>query len=118
VNNLKDEIYHLVNLLIHPGEGKGYEVLSELIAEDFREISSSGGVYTKRDILANLKKLSGFKINITDFEVMPLSENSVLATYKLTKSKDNKTSKSLRSAIWKNNEGKWQMSFHQATKVK
>jgi hypothetical protein len=57
---------------------------------------------------------------IRDFEISQLSNECLLATYKLIKHNEpNEDIKySLRSSIWKLLEGKWKMTFHQGTLIK
>lgn len=55
------------------------------------------------------------KMKMSDFEIHPLSDEIILATYRIY----NEIGKqhSLRSSIWKLNDGKWKMVFHQGTKT-
>lgn len=54
---------------------------------------------------------------IMDFEINQLSDDCVLATYRLIRHSELNENKkySLRSSIWKCFEGKWKMIFHQGT---
>lgn len=52
-------------------------------------------------------------MKVSDFEIHPLSEEIVLATFR-TYNEGNKQH-SLRSSIWKLIDGKWKMHFHQGT---
>lgn len=54
---------------------------------------------------------------IIDFSIDQLSDDCIVATYKLIKDSNLNENKnySLRSSIWKCFEGKWKMLFHQGT---
>lgn len=55
-------------------------------------------------------------MTLSNFEINPLSENVVLATYRVyDRTREHHT---LRSSIWKLIDGKWQMFFHQGTITK
>jgi len=49
---------------------------------------------------------------IADFHVTELSQDVMLATYKVTSG----STVSLRSSIWKQRDDQWQIIFHQGTK--
>lgn len=102
-------IYELETSLLNPSTRKSVEKLNELIANDFVEFGSSGRVYTKEDILKYLPIEEHLDLTVEDFIVKELAQNVMLATYRLKGC--------LRSSIWKNTNGKWQMVFHQGTRV-
>jgi len=54
---------------------------------------------------------------IRDFEIKELSNDCILALYKVIKHDEPNESKkySLRSSIWKYTDEKWKMLFHQGT---
>ena len=56
---------------------------------------------------------------IKDFRIKKLSEDCVMALYKLIKNNrcDNEKKYSFRSSIWKNVNNKWKLYFHQGTIV-
>lgn len=55
-------------------------------------------------------------MTLTDFEIYPLSEDTVLTTYRVKD--ETRMLNTLRSSIWKFIEGRWQMFFHQGTLTK
>jgi len=96
------------------------EKVSDLLSDDFREFGSSGSIYDKAHTLESLcKETIDLEITVEDFEVHPLADTVVLVTYKTSKVSpgDGSRFKALRSSIWKNNSGNWEMVFHQGTKV-
>lgn len=56
-------------------------------------------------------------MEMSDFKSKPLSATVVLNMYQLTRvfGKGEKLSRSLRSSIWKYEDGRWQLVFHQGT---
>jgi hypothetical protein len=56
-------------------------------------------------------------MEMLDFQIKQLAADVVLATYKVVKHGETREAKkySLRSSIWKINDDKWQMVFHQGT---
>ncbi len=51
------------------------------------------------------------KMKLSDFEIHPFSDDIVLAAYRIYSEVSNQHS--LRSSIWKLNEGVWKIVFHQ-----
>lgn len=90
--------------------------LNALLADEFREFSSSGTIYSKQDILKNLPAVSPTQFAISEFQIEALSPNVVLATYKASYIRDEEISFSLRCSIWKIFENRWKIVFHQGTK--
>lgn len=96
------------------------ERVAELIDDDFNEFSKSGGVFNKHDTLVGLAgEQLDLQIEVSDFNVRELSAAVVLVTYTASMlDTDNVTIVTTRrSSIWINRDGRWQMMFHQGTKV-
>jgi len=106
--------------LLQPEVRKSKDRLNELIADEFIEIGESGKQYNKQDILDALPKQSGIRFSPKDFKATEISSNVVLATFHLEKEITESGEKiiSLRSSIWKNKSGRWQIVFHQGTPLK
>jgi hypothetical protein len=84
------------------------------LADDFLEFGCSGRTYDKPVTVSNLKDdQTDPKITIKDLKVKYLSAEIVLVTYVASQPEFD----SNRSSIWKLIEGRWQMVFHQGTKV-
>jgi hypothetical protein len=118
-SNLKQIIYDLETSLLQSEVRLSEQHLIELLADDFMEFGSSGRVFSKSDIverLPNDPETEKVQYSVENFEVRELAENIVLATYKATKiHEDESEIISLRSSIWRETNGKWQMFFHQGT---
>ncbi|NEU28189.1 DUF4440 domain-containing protein [Paenibacillus polymyxa] len=109
---LEDIILNLEKQLMHVQR----EDFERLLADDYLEYGSSGKKYDKSmqlSFLIGKSPLDYIPFVITDFNIRLLSSNIVHATY-CTESID-AGNKSLRSSIWKLNEGQWQLVFHQGT---
>ena len=93
--------------------------LNDLIHDDFIEIGYSGKTHTKTNILADLPKEQSSDIELwsQEFSFKTLSADTVLLIYKQCNIDQNgKLSRhAKRSSIWFNNNGSWQMVFHQGT---
>jgi hypothetical protein len=87
--------------------------VAALLADEFTEFGSSGKVYDKPaiiELLRNEKMASGEKITVENFVVRELSPDVALDTYLASK-------RTLRSSIWRLSDSRWQMIFHQGTRV-
>ncbi len=88
-------------------------LLEQLIDDSFREFGSSGVMYTKQDLLALLPLEKDRKFTVDAFEVQKISKDVALMTYVLME----ENGSSLRSSLWKGDENKWRMIFHQGTTI-
>ena len=106
---------------LHRKEVRNFrEQVDALIAEDFMEFGKSGGTYHKQDTLSALEgEQSNLEVEVTDFGARELTPDVVLVTYKTTMFDNDSGTKisTNRSSIWINRGGRWQMTFHQGTKV-
>ncbi len=113
---LFDHLKLLESKLLEPGIRKSEEALSELIHDDFIEYGSSGKIYDKSLVISFLKNTQGEKFSVENFYVQQLSDDVALVTYNALKEKNDGTKiSSLRSSIWRLNNEKWQIIFHQGT---
>lgn len=98
---------------------KSSQKLNELLADDFVEFTSSGAEYHYRsgDVFQKQNDNNELIGNIIDFKIKQLSEDCILATYKVIKHNESNENKkySLRSSIWKCYDRRWKMLFHQGT---
>lgn len=84
------------------------------MAEGFFEFGCSGKVLYKENNISK-EGIGAVKMKMSEFDVHPLADSVVLATYRIF----NEESKqhSLRSSIWKLEKDGWKMVFHQGTKT-
>ncbi len=97
--------------IVDPAFRKSATFLSQVLADDFMEIGSVGKIYNKAEVITLLQAAEAQLISLSNFKLKCLAENVVLVTYIATKQQ----AISLRSSIWKLNEGNWQLIFHQST---
>jgi hypothetical protein len=113
-----DMLFELEQRLAQVGKRLAAEEATLLIADDFVEFGSSGKVWSKDEIIAAISEWSPIERIVKDFSVRELSASICLITYKVIAAERQARPFSLRSSIWRNNGGKWQIIFHQGTSVK
>ena len=105
--------------LLQPEARRSVDRLDRLLADEFIEFGSSGGIFDKAQVIeALLAETSdpAAAVCLTEFGARQLAPGVVLVTYRTSRSGLNAPPGSkLRSSIWKLTEGQWQMVFHQGT---
>jgi hypothetical protein len=105
---------HLETQLMDPEFRKDSAKVSEQLADDFREFGSSGRHWTRQEILDLLATEPTYSApEIEDFRIQKIASDVVLVTYRARRV-DTAT---LRSSIWIYRDEKWQILFHQGTKI-
>ncbi len=128
-DHLSAYLESLEEFLFDPVSRRDVAAVSNLLAEDFREFGSSGRIYSKLDILAELSTEQPVVISLTDFLCELVVPGVALVTYKSLSSHDNRSpTQALRSSLWvqrqiqpvnvtgTGRELRWQMLFHQGTR--
>lgn len=119
MESLEQHILQLENDLLKPEIRQSAEKTSELFWDGFTEFCSSGYIYhySKGEAVDEVTKSQPLNWKIKDFTINMLSDDCLLATYKVIKHSEIDENKkySLRSSIWKCFEGKWKIVFHQGT---
>jgi len=92
---------------------------SALLADDFLEFTKSGYRCTKAD---TIESLAAERIEccaeVSEFEVRELAPGVVLVTYRAaTPNGAGEVVPTWRSSIWRFVDGRWQMTFHQGTRI-
>jgi hypothetical protein len=119
VMSIADELRELEDSLLMNSVRKDAEKVSALLAEEFCEFGRSGTVYSKTDILAFLRDEEETRIAMSDFVYRPIAEGVALVTYRSERAEpDGELIAALRSSLWVMRNGRWQMVFHQGTRVK
>lgn len=108
---MNQTIHELELSLLTPAVRQSLRQLNQLLADDFVEFGSSGKIYKKEDLLLSLPHEKVKRYVVKDFITSELTEQVILATYKVMID----VQCSLRSSIWKFNGRNWQMVFHQGT---
>lgn len=107
-------IQSLEESLLSPSTRNDYMQYTQLLADDFFEFGSSGQILYK-NVPAEHYQLGTVNMTLSDFELHCLSEDIVLATYKIYNADTQQFS--LRSSIWQQQEAHWKMKFHQGTRM-
>jgi len=115
--NLTAHLQHLEQQLLDPTIRKDAAQLDALLADDFREFGSSGRSYTKADMFDHLhNQPSTCTLSLSQFAIQLLAPTIALATYVSTRTSPTaETAHALRSSLWIEQNGRWQMVFHQGT---
>jgi hypothetical protein len=115
-NEITSTIRLLEEKLLEPATRRSVAELDGLLADDFTEFGRSGNVYNKQVVIGRIQKEETSRMTLSDFKVVVLAPDIILATYRATKSAaDGQKSYSLRSSVWRKAGDKWQMFFHQGT---
>lgn len=94
------------------------EKLEALLADDFIEFGSSGGVHDKARIIEALVHEGPDAWSppaVGDFTVHLLSSGVALATYRAIRRRSGIMTDTLRSSVWRLEGDGWRMVFHQGT---
>ena len=105
--------------LAMPGVGESRESLSVLLAPEFREFGASGAIQGDvATILDGLMPAGRSRLVFEDFQAARVSASTVLVTYRC-KSVPGPGWKppALCSSLWVKRDGRWQMIFHQGTRL-
>lgn len=121
MDRLKSTIQNLERRLASPAMRLDPEVIGHMLADDFMEIGASGRSFNKAEILELLASETDFTAyDIEDFAVRSLGEDSVLATYRIPprpEADGTPRPGSMRSSLWQMRDGRWQLVFHQGTRM-
>lgn len=93
------------------------ERLAALIAEEFREFGTSGRVFDKASILRELATESPAELSLSSFLCQQLAPDVALVTYRSQRVDSTGARHALRSSLWVNRQGRWQVLFHQGTRI-
>ncbi|WP_210330379.1 DUF4440 domain-containing protein [Aliikangiella sp. G2MR2-5] len=92
------------------------QLINSLLADEFKEITSTGRIYFKDEALSRLPTETPPEIQADNFVATRLDKNTYLLNYRsILKRNEGSQIYSLRSSIWQEKDGQWQMTFHQGT---
>lgn len=112
-NALAIYLQGLEESLLQPGVRKS-ERASQLLADSFVEFGSSGRTFTKEQSISSMHAESPVDCTATGFNVRLLAPHIALVTYRACLHSVPPVF-SMRSSIWQQRNGQWQMGFHQGT---
>jgi len=110
-------LLNLEQLLMDPDFRKDRVRAAALLAEEFFEFGSSGRVWTRAEIL-DPSETSPPPPAVEDFIVRSIAPELVQVTYRAVRTMlEGGQQAALRCSLWVWREDRWQMIFHQGTKV-
>ena len=117
--NVSDHLKHLEETLLSNAVRKDRSQASALLAEGFREIGSSGRAFSRAEMLEELQAESTLRsVTLSDFHCTLLSDALALVTYRTVRTTPKAASFiALRSSLWVLRDERWQLLFHQGTRV-
>jgi len=119
ITDIKAILLDLEQTLVEPQTRSSYDLLNQLLHNDFYEYGSSGKKYVKSDITERLPETVEHNVYvIKDYTTKQLSDDCVLANFRTDRTDPDGTKVlSFRTSIWKLTDGQWQMFFHQGTPI-
>jgi hypothetical protein len=118
VPDLTADLRLLEEQLLRPAFRNDRAAVAALLADDFVEYGSSGRVFTKEEILDLLAAESPQHIELADFAARLLAPGVAFVTFRAIRRTDSSDSvASLRSSIWIQRDSRWQLLFHQGTRI-
>ena len=117
---LAEQLRQLEEWLLEPSIRRDAEKLSALLADDFLEIGSSGRAFNRTRIIEELRtEPLRAPVLLGDFVARLLAPGIALVTYR-TSHQDGSgvlVGQAMRTSIWVNRDNRWQLQFHQGTKI-
>jgi hypothetical protein len=114
----KEKLQELEEQLLTSAARHHAAELSSLLADEFREFGSSGKVFSKAEIISELQSETSVPLSLKSFEAYAVSDHAFLVTFRAVKEIPGlPPAESLRSSLWIYRDGRWQMLFHQGTRV-
>lgn len=103
--------------LLQPEVRRSAQDVADLLADEFVEFGSSGRVFNKQQMLESLQHEEPTQRSMTEFRSTLLAPGVILTTYRVVRlnRSDAPPLSSLRSSIWRLQDGRWKMVFHQGT---
>ena len=114
---LSEHLRELEESMTKPEIRRSPQELARLLADDFREFGGSGRVFDKGQIIEALQNQPRVQLWLDEFQVKCLAPDLALVTYRgnCRVLETDTVSHSLRSSIWRNRNGRWEVVFHQGT---
>jgi hypothetical protein len=118
-NRIEEHLQELELELLRQMVRQSPELLSSLLADEFREFGSSGNIFSKNEVIEALRTESRMQFSISDFRAQILGDGVALVTYQAVRREEANHAglTSLRSSLWVIRDDQWRMLFHQGTPV-
>jgi hypothetical protein len=116
---IAEQLLEYEKRLLDPVLRRTPERLAALLTDDFVEFAGSSRTYDKKQVLYQLGRQHPAQLTIEEFRIVELAAGIALVTYRArAESAEGKGERySLRSSLWLQRGGNWQMLFHQGTPV-
>jgi hypothetical protein len=101
--------------LLDPSGRSDAALLDRLISDAFVEVASTGRRFGKDDVLSRLPSEQGVSFRTGPMTVNLLSPTVGLVTYMATRSAEGADVHSRRCSIWRLDQDRWQVVYHQGT---
>jgi len=118
MSTLLADIQALEVELHHPGARCDAVRLEQLLHRDFHEVGRSGSSYDRPAIIGFLSRQETSPSVVSDdFSLVRLAADAMLLTYRSAHRRpDGRLERhTLRSPVWVQAEGRWQLRYHQGT---
>ena len=119
IDLLADQMHELELKLLDPKVRASKAAVGSLLAQGFVEFASSGEIYDRQQVMEALEMETPAERTLTDFRVLSLGPAAVLITYRCDGAMANGGAAvtSIRSSVWRLEDGEWRMAFHQGTLI-
>ena len=114
---LAKELQKIEERLLESAVRSDARQLDDILCDEFREYGASGRVFTKAQIVADLTAETPEGLSLKDFRCEAVAEGVALVTYRSVRQTQSGEVASLRSSLWVQRKGVWQMLFHQGTRA-
>ena len=93
--------------------------IEALLDDDFREIGSSGKIFSKSEVLNAIREVQIVDYAFEDLRFLPVDQRCVILTYLATVTRSYQghveSRRAYRSSTWVERNGSWRVIFHQAS---
>lgn len=122
-DNVLNELVKCEPKFHHPAKfGRSKQDILDMVGDEFWEVGASGNAYSREEVIdVLLERYSDPKFDdlwttwkTTDFKLTKIALNNYLITYILTQGERI----TRRSTIWRFEDGRWKVLYHQGTIVK
>ncbi len=113
-----EEVRVLELSLLNESVRKDAARVALLLTDDFQEFGASGRTYSKTEVIAQLQEEHEREIVMQDFDSLMIDSSTMLVRYRSVRTgEDGTTVEALRSSLWVLRQGRWQILFHQGTRI-
>jgi hypothetical protein len=112
MEDIREVLRRLELALLDPQVRRSRARLDELLSNEFSEIGSSGRVWTRSEMIDSLLvACEPIDVAIADFSARLVANDLALVTYSVSRA----NSRTLRSSLWRREQERWRLLFHQGT---